>query len=104
MSKPLILVTGATGTVGREVAQALAKAGHMPRAVVRDPSKAASLSAVIEIAKADLLQPETLRAAFEGVDSAFIVAPPTPNLEAMEANACEAAMEAGVRHIVYLFS
>ena len=41
MSKPLILVTGSTGTVGSEVVKALAEAGHNVRALVRDPAKAA---------------------------------------------------------------
>lgn len=102
MAKPSILVTGVTGTVGREVVKALAETGHEARALVRDPAKAASLRSSVELVKADMLQPETLEEAFRSVDKAFIIAPPTPELELMEANAFEAARRAGVKHIVYL--
>ena len=40
MSKPLILVTGATGTIGRQVAAQLLAQGHRVRVAVRDPAKA----------------------------------------------------------------
>jgi uncharacterized protein YbjT (DUF2867 family) len=102
MIKPLILVTGATGTVGSEVVKALAVAGEEARALVRDPAKAASLRGTAKIVTADLLKPETLESAFDGVGKAFIVAPPVPDLVTMEANAFQAARRAGVKHIVYL--
>ena len=43
MTLPLILVTGATGTVGTEMIRHLVKAGHRVRALVRDRAKATKL-------------------------------------------------------------
>ena len=40
MTKPLILVTGANGTVGSQVVKQLVQGGHRVRALVRDPAKA----------------------------------------------------------------
>jgi uncharacterized protein YbjT (DUF2867 family) len=102
MSNPLIVVTGATGTVGSRVVKHLAEAGHSVRALVRDPAKAASLNRSAEFVVADLSKPETLEAAFTGADKAFVVAPPAANMELMAANALEAARQAGVKHVVYL--
>jgi uncharacterized protein YbjT (DUF2867 family) len=95
----LILVTGATGTVGTEVVRQLLQSGHDVRVLVRDAAKAASGS---EVAVGDLLRPQTLAPAFEGVQKAFILAPPGPEMEKMEINAFIAAEQAGVEHIVYL--
>jgi uncharacterized protein YbjT (DUF2867 family) len=102
VSKPLILVTGATGTVGGDVVKALTEAGQTVRVLVRDVAKAASLGGAVVPVQADLLRPESLEAAFQGIEKAFIVAPPTPELPVMEANAFEVARRAHVRHIVYL--
>jgi uncharacterized protein YbjT (DUF2867 family) len=99
MPGPLILVTGATGTVGREVVKQLIEGGHAVRALVRDPSNAA-LGDAVEIVQADLARPETLAPAFDGVDRAFVLSRgANPRLEI---NAFEAARSANVRHIVKL--
>ena len=49
----MYLVTGATGHVGGPVARQLHEQGHSVRALVRDPSRAASLPAGIELAVMD---------------------------------------------------
>ena len=100
MATPLILVTGATGTVGAEVVKQLAEAGQRVRALVRDPAKAKFGSAV-EIVAADLSKPETLGPAFAGVDKAF-VASNGLDIATLEANAFDAARRAGVKHVVKL--
>ena len=64
----MILITGASGTVGREVVQALE--GHPVRAVVRDPSKV-TLDA--EVVAGDLELPESLTPALDGVDAVFLL-------------------------------
>lgn len=98
MKQPLIAVTGATGTLGSEVVRQLAAAGRPVRAIVRTPAKVA-FEPGVEIVQADLSKPDTLAPAFAGVDSALVVANGL-ELEALEANAFEAAKTAGVRHIV----
>ncbi len=64
----MILVTGASGTVGGEVVKALA--GHPVRAVVRDPSKV-TLDA--EVVAGDLELPESLTPALKDVDAVFLL-------------------------------
>lgn len=102
MAHPLILVVGSTGTVGSEVVKQLVKAGHAVRALARDPDKAKKLGGAVDIVLGDLAKPETLSAVFSGVDRVFVVAPPAPDIEELEANAFAAAVRAGVKHIVYL--
>ena len=96
-----ILVTGATGTIGSEVVKQLVEGGHRVRALVRDPAKAARLGDSVEIVVADLSKPETLPPAFAGVETAFIASNGL-DIAALEANAYDAASEAGVKRIVKL--
>ncbi|TDE37790.1 NAD(P)H-binding protein [Actinomadura sp. 6K520] len=70
----MILVTGATGNVGRRVVERLVAAGHGVRAVTRDPSRA-NLPAAVEAAAADLADPETLRPHLDGVRAVFLIWP-----------------------------
>ena len=98
----MIVVTGATGTVGSEVVRQLNAAGQKVRALVRDPAKAEKLKgANVEIAKGDLTQPETVRAALQGAAKLFLMYT-RANLPAVEAKVVEEAKKAGVKHIVYL--
>jgi UDP-glucose 4-epimerase len=65
-----ILITGATGKVGSRLAKRLAGQGHHIRALVRDPSRAAALSGnQIELVGGDLLNPDSLVLAVQGVDA-----------------------------------
>jgi uncharacterized protein YbjT (DUF2867 family) len=71
----MILVTGATGTNGREVVNRLIAAGQAVRALVRDPPKARELAdAGAELVRGDLGDAASLKAAFSGADAAFFVA------------------------------
>src|SRR4051812_22117534 len=101
MSQPLILVTGANGTVGSETVSQLVEAGCRVRALVRDSAKATHLGPEVEIVIGDLARPESLSAAFAGVEKAVVLST-GPELAALEGNAYDAAQKAGVEHIVKL--
>ena len=94
----MILVTGATGTVGREVVAQLLAAGESVRALSRDPSKA-HFDGAVELVAGDLTKPETLPAAVAGVDRVFSLAI-GPQIGMQEDNLAQASKKAGVRHIV----
>jgi uncharacterized protein YbjT (DUF2867 family) len=94
-----IVITGANGNVSAGVIAALANSGHKVRALVRNADKAKSLKGV-EIVVGDLEKPKTLAAAFDGVDSTFILTPPGPRAPEQSSNALWAARKAGVKHVV----
>lgn len=99
----MILVTGATGTVGREVVGRLAAHGADVRIMVRDPSKAGGLAAPgVEVIEGDFDRPETLEAACAGAGRAFLLTSSSERAEAQQVAFVRAARGAGVRHIVKL--
>ncbi|MFE9277693.1 SDR family oxidoreductase [Paenibacillus glucanolyticus] len=67
-----ILVTGATGNVGRHVVEELLKAGHKVRALSRYPASA-KLPAAVEVVGGDLSNPDTLVPALEGVSGLHLI-------------------------------
>ncbi len=96
-----ILVLGATGNVGSQVVKQLADAGANVRAAVRSPSKAEALKGDgVSLTEFDTDKPETVEAAFQGVDKVFLLTPLVPNMVALSANLVEAAKKAGVKLIV----
>jgi uncharacterized protein YbjT (DUF2867 family) len=96
-----ILVTGATGTVGRQVVEQLAKRGADVRALVRDPAKA-NFPAGVAVAQGDLLDVDSLRSAFSGVSTLFLLNAVVPDELTQALIAPNLAREAGVARIVYL--
>ncbi len=69
------LVTGATGFTGSHLALHLARSGRQVRALVRDPARAAHLSAAgVELVVGDIRDPEALRRATAGVDVVYNIA------------------------------
>ena len=82
----MILVTGATGTVGREVVAQLLVAGEKVRVLTRNPSRA-QFGEQVELAPGDLNQPETLTKAVEGVERVFSLAA-GPQLGIQESESC----------------
>ncbi len=98
-----ILVTGATGNVGSTLIPKLIAMGATVRALVRDESKAQGLrDQGVEVVSGDLDKPETLEAAFSGVDKVFLITAPNPNQVTQARNAIAAAKRAGSTHIVRL--
>lgn len=68
-----VLVTGATGTVGRHVVDQLLRSGRRVRALTRDPAQA-DLPAGVEIVGGDLTAPETLGPALERATALHLIA------------------------------
>lgn len=98
----MILITGASGNVGKEVLKQVTQTGVPVRAAFQSPSKAATAPSGTEIAIVDYNRPETLQAALKGVERVFLVGPPTSDLVALERKAVDEIKRAGVPHIVKL--
>ena len=96
----MILVTGATGTVGREVVIQLLAAGEQVRGMTRNPSTA-KLDARVELVKGDFAAPDTLAKAVDGVERVFSLTF-GPQTGTHERDLAGLAKKAGVRHIVKL--
>jgi len=94
-----VLVTGATGRVGRVVVDQLLAAGVPVRALSRRPS-GAGLPPSVEVASGDLTVPESLDAALQGVGAVFLVwtAPP------LTAPAVAARLATHANRVVFLSS
>ena len=100
-----ILVTGATGNVGRQVVEQLVKRGAEVRALVRDPAKAnfaSSANARVSVVQGDLLDVDSLRAAFAGVSTLFLLNAVVADEFTQALIALNLAREAGVERVVYL--
>lgn len=96
-----ILVTGASGNLGRDVVAALVDKGFRVKAASRQPEKLAAREG-IEVVALDYESPNTFDGALAGVDGVFLVAPPMdPEAPAKLAPFIEKAKEAGVGHIVF---
>jgi uncharacterized protein YbjT (DUF2867 family) len=67
-----ILVTGATGNVGRPLVERLVQEGHQVRALTRNPAKA-NLPAGAEVIAGDLTKPDTLASALDGVAGLHLI-------------------------------
>lgn len=99
----MILVTGATGRIGKELVLKLSGAGHRVRVLVHDPTKAAPLqNPNVEICPGDLGRRETIARAMRHVDRVFLLGPAGPDLATQQTNVVEEARAAGVRHLVKL--
>ncbi|MER6382406.1 NAD(P)H-binding protein [Streptomyces sp. NPDC001127] len=61
-----LTVFGATGGIGREIVRQALNAGHRVTAVVRDPARLDVTGDTLEVFRADLTDPEELRAAVQG--------------------------------------
>ena len=98
----MILVTGASGNVGREVLKQLSQGEHQVRAAHQTSQRAAEAPAGVETTIVDFNRPDTLRAALNGIDCVFLVGPVAPNLVELESNVTEEIKRAGVPHLVKL--
>jgi uncharacterized protein YbjT (DUF2867 family) len=98
----VILITGASGNVGKEVLKQMTQMGVEVRAAFQSVSKAAGASSGVEIVSLDYNQAETLETALKGVDRVFLVGPPTAQLTRLERKAMEVIAQSDVRQVVKL--
>ena len=105
MSPLTVLVTGATGFVGRRLVPALLEEGHEVRAMTRHPEKYQAEGLPVA---GDVFDPDSLTGPLTGVDVAYYLVHSLddPDFERKDAEAARTfgrvAAEAGVRQIVYL--
>ena len=103
MAKETVLITGASGSVSGALIDALEGSGLELRALVRDPEKAARLSARgVELVRGDFDDGESLKGAFEGVDALWLLTAVGPRAPENSMNALWAARQAGVKRVVRL--
>jgi NAD(P)H dehydrogenase (quinone) len=104
-TQPRLLVTGASGKLGRRVVELLIAAG-VPNVIAasRDPAKLAGLAGV-ETRRVDFDDTSSLDAAFKGVDRVLLISTDridVPGLRIKQhKNAVAAAARAGVKHLLY---
>ncbi|MFF5210554.1 NAD(P)H-binding protein [Streptosporangium sp. NPDC000396] len=98
-----ILVTGATGTVGRHVVDTLLQAGQRVRALTRNPA-AAGLPEGVEVVAGDLADPATLNAAFDGVTGVHLINFSGDDYTPLQSGKeiVELAVQSGVRRVTVL--
>lgn len=96
-----ILVTGATGNIGRQVVEHLVKRGADVRALARDPAKAA-LPDGASVVQGDFLDVDSLRKAMTGVSTLFLLNAVVPDEFTQALIALNVARAAGIQRIVYL--
>ena len=96
-----ILVTGATGTIGRHVVNHLVQRGADVRALVRDPAKA-GLPAGVAVVQGDMLDVDSLRSAFAGASTLFLLNGVLADEFSQALIALNVAREAGIERVVYL--
>jgi uncharacterized protein YbjT (DUF2867 family) len=106
----VILLTGATGLIGRAVLARLTKRGERVRCLVRDPRGLGVERVRVQIALGDLVDPQSFRHALRGVDAVVHLAAavrdqPRGSIEELTGVAtwrlAGAAQRAGVRHFVF---
>lgn len=100
----MILVTAATGLNGSAVLRELARQKVPARALIRNPAKAHALALdalpSVELVEADMLQPETLGRALEGVERLLLISGPGPKMLETQCTFIDSAQRAGVKHVI----
>jgi len=106
-----ILVTGASGYIGHQLADKLSVAGHDVTCMVRNAARSPQLhSSQIKFVEADALQAKTLSAALKGIDVAYyLIHSMSGRVEGFESrdrqaahNFASAAKQCGVQRVIYL--
>jgi len=96
----MVLITGASGSVGRVVLKEATRKESKVRAMFRSKEEAAKAPAECEAVFADYADKQSLRKALDGVESVYVVCSPIPQLVDLESKMLDACKEAGVKHVV----
>ena len=97
-----ILVTGGTGNVGGAVVMELLKRGTEVRVLARKQPEAGKLSAGVEVAIGDLLDPVSVEQAMQGVDKLFLLNAVVTDELTQALIAYGIARRVGLKHVTYL--
>jgi uncharacterized protein YbjT (DUF2867 family) len=96
----MILITGASGSVGGSVLEEMRKRDKAFCAMYRIDQDARSAPAGVTTAIADFASKESVTRVLAGVNSVFLVCSPIPALVELESNVIDACKESGVKHVV----
>src|SRR5437763_12685886 len=96
----MILITGASGSVGKVVLQEANRKESKVRAMYRSKEEAAKAPSGCEAVLADYSDKQSLGNALNGVTSVYVVCSPIPQLVELESNMLDACKEAGVKYVV----
>jgi uncharacterized protein YbjT (DUF2867 family) len=104
-----VLVVGATGTLGRQIARRALDEGHDVRCLVRSAQRAGFLREWgVELVRGNLSRPETLPSALEGIDAVIDAATARPSESVMDVdwhgkvNLIKATQAAGIKRFVFI--
>ena len=108
----MLLLAGATGTLGREISRALAERERPARLLARSPDRLAGIArGPVKVVLAEVTRPESLRGVMDGVDTVVSAVGITRQRDGLtylrvdygaNRNLLDAALRAGVRRFVYV--
>ncbi len=96
----MILITGASGTVGGAVLEEMRKTEQSIRAMYRSEEDARNAPAGVAAVIADFASKDSLKRALAGVDAVFLVCSPIPALVELESNVIDVSRDTGVKRVV----
>jgi uncharacterized protein YbjT (DUF2867 family) len=96
----MILVTGASGQVGRQVLEEVLKTGKPVKAMYRSAEDARSALSGVEAVIADFADKASLAKALQGIEAIYLVCSPIPQLVELESNVIAACKQASVGYVV----
>ena len=96
----MILVTGASGQVGRQALEEVLKTGKPVKAMYRSAEDARSALSGVEAVIADFADKASLAKALQGIEAIYLVCSPIPQLVELESNVIDACKQASVGYVV----